>query len=368
VSDGPRTGEAFGFDEDTFGPEQGADPLLEGLEEQPEPPEAPEGEEAPPQEPEAPAEPEAPKPEAPAEPEAPATPESPEAAEEGPPEGEEEEQPEETEQTEEAYLWAGRWEDPKELERSWLHLRAKNSRDLQRLQDSEDRLSQMQEAVKRAAPLIEQYLRDQQQRGRQEGYDYGEDQPQPGPDPLAAQRAAQDEIQRFKSEQARENAVREARTAYAEFQQAHPEVTPDSELDSQMAEVIESLSLEIDRDTFDIAYEAAQDPDLRLVLEATPDLVENDAGMHYARMQASLLKQQQGTTPQNGEKTEQPPQKKPAQKRSAQAEAARTKATVETGGPGRPPQAPGDTPKDEFDEVLERAKESTKSVFLGGLT
>jgi hypothetical protein len=361
VSDGPRpSGSAFGFDEDTSG-QEGPDPLFESVAEEPEPPEAPEGE-PPPEEPEAPAEPEAPQPEAPAEPEAPETPESPEAAEEGPPEGEEE-QPEEGE---EPYLWAGRWEDPKELERSWLHLRAKNSRDLQRLQDSEDRLAQMQEAVKRAAPLIEQYLRDRQ-RGDQEGYEYAEDQAQPGPDPLAAQRAAQDEIQRFRGEQARENAIREARSAVAEFQRAHPDVTPDGELDSTIAEVIDSLDLEVQPDTLEIAYEAAKDPDLRIVLEANPDLVENEAGMHYARMQASLLQQRGGTTPQNGEPKQQPPQKKPAPKRSAEAEAARAKATVETGGPGRPAQAPGGTPKDEFDEVLEIDRKDRQDAFFGGL-
>lgn len=364
MSDGPRpSGSAFGFDEDTSG-QVGPDPLFESLAEEPEPPEAPEGEPPPeePEAPEAPAEPEAPQPEAPAEPEAPATPESPEAADEGQPEGEEEK----PEEGEEAYLWAGRWEDPKELERSWLHLRAKNSRDLQRLQDSEDRLAQMQEAVKRATPVIEQYLRDQQ-RPRQEGSEYAEDGPQPGADPLAAQRAAQDEIQRFRSEQAKENAIREARSAVADFQKAHPDVAPDSELDSTVAEVIDSLDLEVATDTLEIAYEAAKDPDLRTVLEANPDLVENDAGMHYARMQASLLKERGGTTPQNGETKQQPPQKKPAQKRSAEAEAARAKATVETGGPGRPAQAPGGTPKDEFDEVLEIDRKDRQDAFFGGL-
>jgi hypothetical protein len=356
------TGSAFGFPEDTLPPEEGADPLLEGLAETPEAPEAPETPEEPePAEPAAPAEPQ----ETPPEPEQPAEPPAPEAAE-GAPEEEEEGEPEPAQPQR---LYAGRYRSIEDFEAGYRHMQAKASRDAQRRQDAEDRLTQMQDALQRAAPVIEQYLRDQQ-RQRLEGYDYEQDQQPQGLDPVAAQReaqrAAQEEIQRFRSEQERNEAIRQAERAVAEFQKEHPEVAPDSELDSQMAEVIESLNLEVNPETLGIAFEAAQDSDLRTVLEAQPELVDNDAGLHYARMQASLAKMARGSTPQPQQQTQQAPQA--PKTRSPQAEAARAKAHVETGGTGKPPEAPGGRPKDEFDEVLELAQKEKKSAFFGGLS
>jgi hypothetical protein len=52
----------------------------------------------------------------------------------------------------------------------------------------------------------------------------------------------------------------------------------------------------LDRYVLELAYEAVKNPDLRVVLEANPEYARTDAGLAYAREQASLRAAQRGVT------------------------------------------------------------------------
>jgi hypothetical protein len=342
--EGQPTGEAFGFPEDTPA-EDLADPL-EGLET--EEPEAPEP---------ASEEPGEPAPEPP----------GPEPAEEGEPS-------QEAPQEEPEQLFAGRYKSVEDLEDGYRRSQREVTRALSQRQDALDRSEQLEEAVRRAMALNEQMAQQlqaqqvwQQQWAQQQGqdYDYGQPAAPPLQPPVApgvpqVQPDVQRQIEDFRAEMARERAVRDAEQTVADFRRNHPEVTYNGPEDMAMSSLIEDLRLDVGSpEVLELTLEAARDPALERVIRAQPDLMGSSDGIEHAKLLADVAKGR--ANPQQ--------QRTPAQRQAAtQAEAAeRARATVLTGGPGTPPQAPESRPKDAIDEVVELYKKQHKrSAFMGG--
>lgn len=140
-----------------------------------------------------------------------------------------------------------------------------------------------------------------------------------------------------------EQAAAQVRSLAAQFRVEHPDVDPETE--GEMVSVFNSLGLDPTvSDNYAIAFEAAQNPDLRMVLNVNPNYVETDEGMNYARRIA---------------KQSVPPVANSPSQREDELAAARKKAQVESGSSGAPIGASEEKPKDMWDEVLALPKPSS---------
>lgn len=318
----------------------------------------------------------APEPEPAAEPEQPvavplAEPETPEITPETPSE-------EPTEPTaEQVRAWAGKYTSPEELEKGYRELRDLQRRTAERANayeqasmEAQARAQQMEQALRRAMPLVQQAMAQQRGAPQEQPYGMPEAQPQQGPpvSPMEIQRLVDYQLQqRLAQQQAMQAAqfqqyqqYQETSQAMESFFQAHPEVERGGAVDEDIASTVLALNeawpdsdLDISSpEALEIAYEAAQRPALRQVLELNPSYVDSDAGMVLARNLASQI---DGITQPSAPPT-----------RGATGPRGNT-PVVERGASQAPGNAP---PLDEFDQaVADYRKEKQKrgsDVFFGG--
>jgi hypothetical protein len=297
--------------------------------------------------------PEAPQAETPAEPPVPeggpeaGTPPA-ETEEPPPPEGDQpedtgEEQPPEGEE-EQPRLWAGRFKSPEELEQGYGHVRALQDRTARERRELEERARQYEDAIRRLIPYAEQGYNAA--RGEQQTPSL-EDNPAQAIQPMLAEQEARIR-QEMRDNFERERTISEAQAAVQGFSRDHPDFKLGSAEDTALAEIMEDLELDIDRDGLEVAWAAFQSPGLRTVLRAMPDLATPDA-LPYARNIAGMPSD---TSPQAG------PRPTEAQRR-----AARTAAHVEKAGSGTQPGGPRPPKDDVVDPILEEAAKIKQSAL-----
>ncbi|HET9672663.1 MAG TPA: hypothetical protein VFQ40_07420 [Actinomycetota bacterium] len=149
--------------------------------------------------------------------------------------------------------------------------------------------------------------------------------------------------------------------AITAFQQRHPDVPPRSPADMAFAQVFRELRasgvpLDIrSGDHLEIAYEALQNPNLKMELMMSPNALNVQGGLDVLRQRAGATVAATGGTPQPGTR---PPAQGATRRRPS--------AHVETGTGGAPADtAPGKQP-DEFDEAMSwYSEEFTKGPLYG---
>lgn len=267
----------------------------------------------------------------------------------------------------EGYRWGGRFDDPVALDQAYRALQREYTTDHQERLAMGSKLAQMEMALQQLGPVLQQIATRQS-----EG---DEDDPQVQLarflDQAVNQRVQQavEPLQRSQAaaqEQAAETAAIQA------FASAHPELTPDGEEDLALATMTNVLQLDRSNpEALEIGLEAVRDPALAMVLRATPELVDSDEGMDYARVQARLLAPQMGLSAQapGGPGTQMAGHPQSAQQTSQVTERRRQAATVERGSSRTPSQAPATAnEKDEFDDAMEAHKGIGEgSAFFGSL-
>lgn len=242
--------------------------------------------------------------------------------------------PQEEEPTEEEQkLLAGKFQSPEALEQAYQSLEREFTKSAQDRAEIRSRQEQQDELFQALVPmLMQQQIQENPELAEQ--LDFAE-----RVGPLIDQR-----IQPMQTEMAQAKEQEDFLRTVAGFRASHPDVPPNSAQDYTVAQVIEELSLSVQDNpnqedaaqALEVAYEAAMNPKLRFVLNASPHYAENDAGMQMARLQASQLQLpgQPAPAPQNGQ----------AQGGTAQQVPQRQMAFVEKGPSGAPTQgAPGET-------------------------
>lgn len=266
-------------------------------------------------------------------------------AQEGAPDGAQPAAPETpaAETTDTPQVYAGRFSSVEELEKGYsnvwnMHLRtAEQNRSLQAERD------QMEAALAQVVPLI-QRLQQSGQLAEALGMDE---------DTLRQMQSQQATEARLAAMQQQVVAAQEssaAQAAITAFRTRHPEVVP-GPIEQAMLEVFAEHDLEpTDPAVYEIALEAAKDPQLRKVLRANPALIDTDEGMEIARQLAAMptLAQAQSVGAQQASQ----------QARAQQQEARARQAHVETGPAGGPPMDAQTPPRDPFDQVMDLAKRS----------
>lgn len=220
----------------------------------------------------------------------------------------------EEEAEEQVRRWAGKYENPDELERGYRELRDLQRRTAERakayegrMQEIEGRARMLEQALRQAIPVVREAQARRNQ--AQQNDDWGNEEPTqpqgippeqlaPFVDRLVAQRLGQVD-QRLRAQQSANQAQQQAASAMQGFFQNHPEVEPESDLDSDITNTIHVLNdaMEADGygldltspDVYEIAYEATKNPALRTVLAKNPSLIDDDEGMELARSQAAQL-------------------------------------------------------------------------------
>lgn len=260
-------------------------------------------------------------------------------------------------------IWAGKYKDPEQLEKGYRELRDLQRRTAERAKaeaqhrfEVEQRYQQMEETLRKAVPVVQEAARLRQQMQEQNPY-WENNQPaqptQPQFTPQMVQQMVDQQVgQRLSQAQmaAQQQAIQQAEyQAAAEniqgFYQRHPEVTVDSDVDKDIAATIVALNeaweprgagtIDIaNPEVLDIAYEAAQNPTLRRILELHPEYIDDDTGMNMARY---LAAQADGTTQGSGQTGRMTP---------------RTGTPVVERGQNQPPPNAG-KPGDEFDEAAQ---------------
>jgi hypothetical protein len=301
---------------------------------------------------------------------------------EAPDEGDAVEEP--TAEEEPPRIWAGKYHDPEALEKGYRELRDLQRRTAERAKAYEQRMAeiefqarQMEDALKRAIPMI----RQQQPQGppQQEPrvmYDqFGN--PVPVPQQPPQPQLSPEMVQSFVEQQVNERLALQAQAmqqqqwqaeTYAAgqaaldgFFQDHPEVERDGQFDEDMADTVLALNeawapigstVDItNRETLDIIYEATQRPALRSVLSKFPALIDDDEGMTQARILANQIDGGTQPTPSPAAARMQP----------------RTNTPVVERGSSPAPQT--GTPLDEFEQAINawRGEKSKRGsdVFFG---
>ena len=288
-----------------------------------------------------------------------------------------EQQPAATEEQAPPKSWAGKYTSPEELEKGYRELRELQRRTAerakayeQRSQEIEARSSQLENALRRAIPLIQQATL-QQQAPRPPADPYAVEEPAQAAPPIdprliaqfaasQADRVVQERMQEYQAYQASQQAqaaeYQEAVGTFQAFLEAHPEVEAGGPADQDIAATITALNRaweptgsEVDLAStiaLEIAYEASQRPALRSVLELNPQYIDTPEGMVLARKLASEI---DGVTQQPGRAAPRP-----------------NTPVVERGSSQAP--APG-TPLDEFDQAVaefRKSKARGSDVFFGG--
>ena len=275
---------------------------------------------------------------------------------------------------EQVKAWAGKYSSPEELEKGYREIRDLQRRTAeqrnayeQALQESQYRAAQMEEALRRAVPIVQQAMAQQQQPQTDEWGQPLPQQQQPNLTPQQVQQQIDWQVQQRLQQQAalqqeqwaQQQEYNEGRAAMEEFFSRHTEVEPGGSVDEDIAATVLALNeawadtdLDIASvDSLEIAYEAAQRPALRQVLELNPQYVDTDEGMVLARRLASELDgiTQTKTSPRG---TSAPRSNTPV---------------VERGSSTAPQEGP---PMDEFEEgaaeYRAEKKRLSESVFFGG--
>lgn len=292
-----------------------------------------------------------------------------------------------------AHRWAGRFQTPEEMERSWVEGQDLLRRQGARANTAEQQLRELETAVRG-------YLAEQQAKEKQPGPAAPAQIPEPSDAELAQagmdretyraiapllqaqvearvapmQRTIQayEEQQRqlqasMATDQSTRQAAQEAEEAASEvaiFRSAHPEFARGSDQEGQLAELIQRFNaawtgdpsgnaagaFEVgNHESLEIAAEALARPVLADLLMVRPEYMDSDKGMEIARAEATLIEATNrattGTQPATG--TIQSPH-------------------VESGATGVPPTAPEGTTRDAFDEVLDYDKTlRSRSIFAG---
>jgi len=291
-----------------------------------------------------------------------------------------EEAPAEEPAVEAPKAWAGKYQSPEELEKGYRELRELQRRTAERAKayeqrglEVEVRARQYEEALRRAAPYVQQATELMRRQQQQQQDPYGEPAPQPQitPEmliPLVQQQAAQAADQRLAQYQWYQQAEQQKQLEYAEaaqnfqgFFESHPDVVPGSPLDQDIAATIQALNeawaptgSEVDISSsiaLEVAYEAAKRPALRRVLEMNPSYIDTEEGRILARKLASEL---DGITQEPAAST-------------GRNIAPRPHTPVVERGSSQAPQ-PG-TPLDEFDQAVSEYRKAKTAhgseVFFG---
>lgn len=280
---------------------------------------------------------------------------------------------------EQVRAWAGKYTSPEELEKGYRELRDLQRRTAERANayeqatmEAQARAQQMEQALRRAMPLVQQAMAQQRGAPQEQPYGMPEGQPQQPPQgppisPQEVQRLVDYQLQqRLAQQQAFQAAQMQQYQQYQETNQAmetfftaHPEVERGGALDEDIASTVLALNeawpdsdLDISSpEALEIAFEAAQRPALRQVLELNPSYVDSDAGMVLARNLASQI---DGITQPSAPPT-----------RGATGPRGNT-PVVERGASQAPGNAP---PLDEFEQAAAEYRQEQKrgsDVFFGG--
>jgi hypothetical protein len=234
--------------------------------------------------------------------------------------------PEEEPTEEEQKLLAGKFQTPEAMEQAYQSLEREFTKRAQETAEIRSRQEQQDELFQALVPmLMQQQIQENPELAEQ--LDFAE-----RVGPLIDQR-----LEPVQTEMAQAKEQESFLRTVADFRTRHPDVPPNSQQDYTLATVLQELDLvKEDPEALEVAYEATMDPKLRFVLNASPHLSENDAGMQMARLQASQLQLPGQPAPalQNGQ----------AQGGTAQQVPQRQMAFVEKGPSGAPTQgAPGET-------------------------
>lgn len=291
------------------------------------------------------------------------------------------EEPPQEPTAEQVKAWAGKYTSPEELEKGYRELRDLQRRTAERAKaheqrslEIESRARQLEDALRRAIPYVQQVTqRAQQQQVQRDPYSMDEPAPAPTVDPRYMAQMVQQQVdaqvqqrlnqyQAVQAQQAMQAAeYTEAASNFQRFFETHPEVEPNGPVDEDIAATILALNeawaptgSEVDiasQSALEIAYEASQRPALRTVLELNPAYIDTDAGMTLARKLASELDGITQPTPEGGR---------------APVAAPRSNTPVVERGSS---QAPVETPLDEYDQAVADYKKSLASrgseVFFG---
>lgn len=272
-----------------------------------------------------------------------------------------------------AKAWAGKYRSPEELEKGYREMRDLQRRTAERAKAYEQanlevqaRASQMEEALRRAIPIVQQAMA--QNRAQQEADPYGE--PKDAPPPTYTPEQIQQQVDYRMAQQVRQMQQQQQRAwaqqqeynvaaqAMQSFFADHPEVEQGGTTDEDIASTIVALNeawddSEVDlasRDALEIAYEASQRPALRQVLEMNPRFFDSDEGLALARQQAAQLESSPVEATQTGQRTSSPRSNTPV---------------VERGSSQTPEQAI----LDEFEQAVAEYKKANNrgsDVFFGG--
>lgn len=237
-------------------------------------------------------------------------------------EGEEIDIPASEAEEESPRLWAGKYQDPDQLERGYNESREQWRRAVEARKAEQDRAYQAELREAELARVIQEslpYLNRAAEREKQyhafaeqykaqmgqypEGYT--------GPPSEAPQSLAPDQVtaiveQRLAQERARMQTEMAARQEYEAtassimgFYQDHPEVEPRGMIDNQITDTMTVLNEAwatygeevdmTDRGTIEVLYEASQRPALQSVLAMKPGYFDSEAGLQLARMEAQVL-------------------------------------------------------------------------------
>ena len=276
-------------------------------------------------------------------------------------------------------LYAGRYQKVEDLESGYKNIQRLHSRTAEQLRAQELRNQQMEAALQRVMP----YLQQLQQNGQQP--------PEFDPsDPQQIQRVIDQRVAQATQNLTAQQQAQQAASVIDSFRAEHPDVAPGTELDVRMAQVITEFQRDPDGnrrpdlfplqpENLNVAYELARDenllnmtmeldlqpsaeniqiakealahPAFAEVLLAQPHLLDTDHGLNYARKQANLP-----TMVANAQATAQAAQPNAAQMRQ--------RAFVETGGAATP--VGGSTKTgDEFDEAVKEYNGSKQNSVFG---
>lgn len=289
--------------------------------------------------------------------------------------------------------WAGKYENPEELEKGYKNVQRLHSRTQQQLQAIELQNQQLAAYLEQVKPYLQQVMDQQAALPGHTGEPI--DLSELTPDQLQAivNQQVQQATERVRNETRSETSQRVVAETVTQFMASHPDIQEGSELDDTIGELLEEFQrtpdgrrsmdlFPITHQNLDLAYQLAKDenvrdmfldldlkplpqniaiaqeaagnPALAEVLLAQPDLVDSEHGMNHARKLAGLPGLYQNAQQQVAVRTS--------------PEVARRAAHVETGGTGAPiSSAPGAVPQpvDEFDLVIDAWKGGRSGNVFG---
>jgi hypothetical protein len=220
----------------------------------------------------------------------------------------------------EGVQFAGKFDDPVQLERGynesremWRRANEARKAEAQRALELQERYVQLYQQMEGVVPILEQaaqreraYQAFAEQHKAQFGeYPQGYEAPAPRPalgpadiDAQIEQRLAA-EREKMKEQYQSQMEYQQLQGAIFKFYEEHPEVEPGGALDSEITDVKDYLNdawdrygIEVDpsdQGSLNILYEAARDPALVEVLRLNPSYFESAYGMQLARRDAAVI-------------------------------------------------------------------------------